>query len=262
MSDKSLKILGIDLEGMNENLVENGVNLDVDRVTEIGAVLWDTRINQPIKIYSELINEADHLPITEEIRDLTGIDDQMLNEWGLEGDEIKGALQRLAIIIKKADYLMAHNGNKYDKPMLEAMFKRYFVEMPKITWIDTVVDIEFPKKIVHKTMAALEHSHGFINPFPHRAVTDVLAMFKFASCYDFNRMAELASSPMVKIVAQLDAPNWKNKKEVEEFNKVKTRVSKARFQWNPNNKTWAKQVHQVLIDEGKVNYNFDWEAIN
>ncbi len=85
-------ILGIDLEGINENLVEKGVNLNVDRVTEIGAVLWDTRINQPIKVYSELIDEADRLPLTEEVIELTGIDEILLRDWGLKGEELKWPL--------------------------------------------------------------------------------------------------------------------------------------------------------------------------
>jgi DNA polymerase-3 subunit epsilon len=261
MANKSMMILGIDLEGMNENLVENGVNLAVDRVTEIGAVLWDTRINQPVKIFSELINEPDHLSITEEIQELTGIDDQMLNEWGLQKDEIKLGLERLAIIMKKADYCMAHNGTNYDVPMLSAMFKRFGLEMPNKVWIDTAVDVEFPKKMVHKSMANLEHSHGFINPYPHRAVTDVLSMLKIASNYSFERMAALADSPKVKIIAELEAPNWRNKNEVDTFNKVKSKVSRARFQWNPNNKTWTKSVHRLLIDEGKINYDFDWSLL-
>lgn len=251
-------ILGIDLEGMSENLVENGVNLEKDRVTEIGAVLWDTRINQPIKVYSELIDEKDRLPMTEEIIDLTGIDEQLLEEWGLKGEEIQMALNRLAIIMKKADFLMAHNGEKYDKPMLEALFKRFDVAFPQKVWIDTVFDIEYPKKIHQKNMAALEHAHGFINPFPHRAVTDVLSMLKIASHYDFERMATLASSSKVRIIAKLKAPNWKDKEQVETFNKIKNRVSRARFQWNPGNKTWSKMIHKVLLDEGSINYEFDW----
>ena len=51
-------ILGIDLEGMNEDLVFSGVNTKVDRVTEVGAVLWDFDAKKPLQIMSELIDEA------------------------------------------------------------------------------------------------------------------------------------------------------------------------------------------------------------
>ena len=233
-------ILGIDLEGINEDLIYSGVNLKVDRVIEIGAVIWETRLNFPIKFFSELIDEKDRLKLTEEVIDITGIDEELLRDYALRGDEIKMALQRLAIIIKKADYLMAHNGTKYDKPMLEAMFDRHGVRMPNKTWIDTQEDVEYAKRITHKSMAALEHAHGFINPFPHRAVTDVLAMLKVASNYDYDRMAKLASSPKIKIVANLKAPNWKDHGAVQRFNKVKNRVSRARFTWDAQEKKWYK----------------------
>lgn len=252
-------ILGIDLEGMNENLVENGVNLKVDRVTEIGAVLWDTRINTPIRFFSELIDERDRLRMTEEIIDLTGIDDQLLKEHGLKSDEIKMALERLGLLMKKADYIMAHNGEKYDKPMLNAMFIRYGLEMPKMVWIDTQNDVEYPAKITHKSMSALEHAHGFINPFPHRAVTDVLAMFKIAANYDFGRIVKIAQSPKIRIVANLRAPNWKDKAQVDEFNRIKNKVSRARFQWDAEHKQWTKVIPKILMDEGAFNFEFEWQ---
>ncbi|MAE59046.1 MAG: hypothetical protein CME69_09210 [Halobacteriovorax sp.] len=251
-------ILGIDLEGINENLFEKGVNTKVDRVIEIGAVLWETKRSCPIKFYSELIDERDRLRLSEEVIELTGIDEDLLKDYALRGDEIRRALERLSLVMKKADFLMAHNGLKYDKPMLEAMYKRYDLEMPNKTWIDTQNDIEYPKKITHKSMSALEHAHGFINPFPHRAVTDVLSMLKIASHYDYNRMATLAQSPKVKIVAELKAPNWKDKAQVEKFNAIKNKVARARFTWDPSEKKWYKYIHRIHIDENSLNFDFNW----
>lgn len=255
-------ILGIDLEGINENLFDNGVNTKVDRVIEIGAVLWQCEGHQPLKIYSELVDEPDRLPLSQEVVELTGITEKILDEWALKGEQIKMALERLALIMKKADYYMAHNGEKYDRPMLESMFTRFEVAMPEKVWIDTQTDVEYPRKIHHLSMAALEHAHGFINPFPHRAVTDVLAMLKVASNYDYLRMAQLAESPKLRIVADLGAPNWKDKAELEQFNKIKSKVSRAKFQWNPQKKVWTKLIHKILIDEEKINFDFDWHIID
>ncbi len=251
-------ILGIDLEGINEDLIFSGVNLKVDRVIEIGAVLWETRLNCPIKFFSELIDEKDRLRLSEEVIDITGIDEELLRDYALRGDEIKLALERLAIIMKKADYLMAHNGSNYDRPMLESMFERYNVHMPKKIWIDTQEDIEYPKRITHKSMAALEHAHGFINPFPHRAVTDVLAMLKVASNYDYDRMAKLANAPRIKIVANLKAPNWKDHAAVKSFNRIKNKVSRARFTWDASDKKWYKYVNLIHLEENTLNYDFEW----
>ena len=251
-------ILGIDLEGINKDLVHKGVDIKTDRVIEIGAVLWDWQLGQPDKIFSELIDEVDRLPISQEVEDLTGINDNCLEKWGAKGAAIKEILESLKELMAKADYFMAHNGTGYDIPMLRAMFDRHSVEMPEKVWIDTMTDIEYPRQMKGRSMALLEHSHGFINPFPHRAVTDVLAMLKIAAQYDGKRMIKMAESPRVTLVASLKAPNWKDPAAVSEFNEVKNKVAKSRFKWNPSTKQWTKEIHKILIDEGKINYDFEY----
>ena len=251
-------VLGIDLEGMNEDLVYSGVNLKLDRVTEIGAVLWDFKHQKPLQILSELIDEPDCLPISEEVEELTGINNQMLKDWGLKEDHTRIFLRNLSGLMKRADYLMAHNGKNYDIPMLKEMFKRYNVPWQEKIWIDTQTDIEYPSTVKMRSMWALEHAHGFVNPFPHRAVTDVLSMLKIASHYDLDRMVTLAKSPVVTLVAKLKAPNWKNEMDVQIFNKIKNKVAKAKFKWNPKDKLWTKEVQKVLLDEEKVSFDFEW----
>jgi|GEM_PF-774486 len=251
-------ILGIDLEGMNRDLVLTGVDEKTDRVIEIGAVLWDWDNLAPVKIFSELVDEVDRLPISDEVQMITGIDDSMLEKWGSKGEAIREVLANLSKLIEKADYLMAHNGPQYDIPMLSAMYKRYDMTMPDKVWIDSMTDIEFPRRISGRSMALLEHSHGFINPFPHRAVTDVLSMLKIASAYPLTRMIKMAESPKVTVAAVLKAPNWKDQKAVTEFNAVKNKVAKSRFKWNPSKKEWTKIIHKILLDEGKVNFDFEW----
>ena len=259
--EKEPLVLGLDLEGINRDIQVHGLDLAKDRVMEIGAVLWSFRRNAPIQIFSHLIDEEDRLPVSEELRELTGIDEQMLQLWGLKKKDIAEKLRELVTIMDRADYLMAHGAHHYDKPMLGALYERFALEMPRKIWIDSSDDIEFSKTIKHRSLSALEYAHGFINPFPHRALTDTLSMLKVASEYSLDRMARLAESPKVNIVAKLRAPNWKNKSEVEDFNKVKWRVSQAKFRWNPEKRIWSKKVHKLLMDEGKVNYNFDWTVI-
>lgn len=251
-------ILGIDLEGINKDLVMKGVDTKTDRVIEIGAVLWDWDLGQPVKVLSELVDEVDRLPISEEVEMITGINDSCLEKWGAKGTTIHEVLGKLKELMEKADYLMAHNGIGYDIPMLRAMFHRYDMEMPEKVWIDTMVDIEYPKQMKGRSMALLEHSHGFINPFPHRAVTDVLSMLKIASQYDVKRMIKMAESPRVTLVAALKAPNWKDPAQVTEFNEVKNKVAKSRFKWNPGTKKWTKEIHKVLLDEGKIKFDFEY----
>ena len=259
--NKEQFLLGIDLEGINTELQENGLNLETDRVMEIGAVLWDVQRKTPVQFFSHLIDEADRPIVDRELTELTGIDENMLQHWGLKGKDIQEKLHELKSLIDASDYLMAHNAHGYDKPMLEALYKRFSLEIPKSTWIDSLEDIEFPSKIKSRSLASLEYAHGFINPFPHRAVTDVLSMLKIASAYSLERMAKFAKSPRVTIVATFKAPNWRNPEEVTAFNKIKHRVSKARFRWNPQEKIWTKKVHKLLLEEDKIHYDFEWKIL-
>lgn len=252
-------ILGIDLEGVGQDLTITGApDLKVDRVMEIGAVLWDWELKQPVRLMSELINEADRMEVSEDIEAITGLNNEILDKWGRTGIEIKNVLHNLLDLINKADYLMAHNGSNYDRPMLEQMYKRYNLQLPEKLWIDSMQDIEYPSKIPHRSLALLEHSHGFINPFPHRALTDVLSMLKIASNYSIERIVSLAKSPMVRIVATLKAPQWSDRHQVDHFNKIKHKIARSKFKWNPDNKTWFKDVHQILLDEGRYHFDFEW----
>ena len=65
-------VLGLDLEGINQDLSGKGVDVSTDRVIEIGAVLMDWNSFQPVKILSELIDEVDRLEISAEVEELTG----------------------------------------------------------------------------------------------------------------------------------------------------------------------------------------------
>ena len=255
-------VLAIDLEGINRDLLYEGLDLKTDRVIEIGAVLWDWSFGRPVEILSELIDESDRLAISKETLELTGISEELLKQYGKRGKAIESVLERLKALSTKACALMAHNAKGYDRPMLEAMHQRYGIEFPQNVWIDTLTDIEYPKRIQSRSMAFLEHSHGFINPFPHQAVADALAMLKIASGYNLERMLALAKSPMVKITAKLNPPNWKDPSEVKAFNIVKNKVAKSRFRWNPEERVWFKEVHKILLDEGLIQFDFDWSPVD
>lgn len=252
-------VLGLDLEGINKDLIGSGVNLQTDRVIEIGAVLVDWDTLQPVKILSELIDEVDRLELSEEVIELTGINERHLKNWGLKGEGIRSTLNELSKLFHEADYILAHNGDGYDKPMIHAMFQRYDISFDENKlWIDSSKDIEFPKKFSQRSLAMLEHYHGFINPMPHRALADVFSTIKIASQYNLERIIKLAQSPRKTLIADLNAPNWKNKKEVEVFNTKKNIIAKSGFKWNPKDKNWELVVQELLINENRLSFPFEW----
>jgi len=257
-----MRVLGLDLEGMNVD-IKKGVNTKLDRITEIGAVLWDWEKKQPLKMFSHLIDEDDRPDITEENTAITGITEEMLEEFGVAGVGVADVLKQLSSLMLKADYIMAHNGGNhlrpnegYDYQMLKATFDRHKVPWPETVWIDTLTDLEFPEHILRHTkgrkdMMSLEHAHGFINPFPHRAVTDVLSMLKIASNYGIERMFTLANSPMATLVWATGYPPRGSSPEVmAKFEKDKETARTNRFFWQPDAKEWTKRVKKLHIEEG------------
>lgn len=256
-----MRVLGLDLEGMNVDITK-GVQTKTDRVTEIGAVLWQWETKTPLEMMSQLVAEPDCPTITEENTRITGITNEMVTEFGASPAE---SAEKLAALMNKADYIMAHNGGSqirptsgYDYQMLKAMYERYAMKMPETPWIDTLTDLEFPEEILIHTkgrrdMMSLEHAHGFINPFPHRAVTDVLAMMKIASNYDIERMVVMSRSPVVELIWSMPYPNFRApQSEKDAFEAGKALAKKNAFRWNADAKEWVRETKLLVLQEGKL----------
>ena len=118
---------------MSTRISAQGVNLDVDRVTEIGALLWDwDQSLNPSPSTVTLIDEPNRPDITEELEELTGISDNMLLSSRPQGGRHSAsALDRLLVDDStRADYILAHNGRGYDYPMLKALYQRHGKTFP------------------------------------------------------------------------------------------------------------------------------------
>jgi len=64
-----------------------------------------------------------------------------------------------------------------------------------------VVDVPSPPQITTRKLAHLAAEHGFLNPFAHRAVFDVLTMLKILSCYPIENVIISSNQPLMKLVA-------------------------------------------------------------
>ncbi len=164
-------LLGLDLE-------TTGLDIGSSEIIEIGAVLWDWSRKIPLKINSDLVQCEK--PVPPEISALTGIEDQQLRDWGLPLNE---ALARLHDLSLAADYVVAHNGNGFDRLFLERVWLHHPQTKFQKKWIDTLTDLPLGSKINTRKLGYLAAEHGFLNPFSHRAVFDVLTMLKVMSHY-------------------------------------------------------------------------------
>jgi hypothetical protein len=128
---------------------------------------------------------------------------------------------------------------------------RYRLECPhlqRLPWIDTLTDIPYPAEISTRKLSYLAADHGFINPFQHRALFDVLTMLNVLSRYELGAILEFQQIPWVTIQANVSYDDRMLAKE-------------ARFFWQaigdkkyPNK--WVKRIKKNVFEEEKASYRF------
>lgn len=224
--------LGIDFE-------TTGLNHNSDLITEIGAVLWDTDRNSPLKLYSELITIPRQL--TEEIIQLTGITDEMLETFGKPLVEGIGQLAEMA---ECADWLVAHNA-EFEKSFIAAALEQVgsVDSLVDRDWIDTKTDLPYTRGEGRYSLRHICADHGFINPFPHRAVFDVMAMLTLMGKYPFPAVVEIAKSPTIKVIAKVSYEKRDDAKN-------------AGFYWDGETKIWSRNYKKILFERENPKFPF------
>jgi DNA polymerase-3 subunit epsilon len=228
-----MEVLGIDVE-------TTGLDFATDRITEISAVLWDTERKIPLKFYSTLVKEDDR-PKINDSEVVTIITDEMIEKYGVRPTTV---LAPLTFLFQKVDVIVAHNGNKFDRPMLEMFYKGYDCTFPTNVWIDTMTDIKYPQHCISRNLLYLAAFHGFVNPFPHRSLFDVVTMLKVLSFYDIQDILDRAQSPIVSLKAAVSYED-------------KDLAKAAGFKWDPDLKIWYMELKECdITEEWKRNLPF------
>lgn len=228
-------VLGLDLE-------TTGFDTSKDKVTEVGAVLWDVEHRRPVKMLSELLNWPEGTyghPLSDEVKRVTGIDDALLSTYGVPPISVFSSLDSMASF---ADYVVAHNGNSFDKPMLmNNMIRDENLELPTVLrkpWLDTRLDLPFALEPDSRKLKHLALDAGFINPFAHRALFDVLTMLRVMSQFKFDDVVAYSKIPTLVIRAMVGFEN-------------KEKAKAQKFSWEKlGDKTFPKQwVKQIKEDK-------------
>ena len=214
-------VLGVDLE-------TTGLNPATDRIIEIGAVVWDVNQKKPLKLMSELIQSE--VPVSDEITRITGITNEDLESHAITLQE---GMKRLVELMKSCSYFVGHNGREFDRLFLEKAAGECGVEV-NLPWIDTIQDIPYPDTIGTRKLTHLCAEHGFLNPFSHRAVFDVLSMMEVFSRYDFSEIEKYQQSPEMKLIAKVSYDD-------------RDKAKRAGFRWDPQGKTWFKKVKECQL---------------
>ena len=231
-------LLGTDFE-------TTGLEMDRHAIVEVGMIMWDTKRQTPTKLMGYFVNPGPGVEWDPEATAKTGITQELVEEQGYES--LRGLKQFLAWY-EQADYICAHNGAVFDRRMLNAWIKRCGLDYEaKKHWIDTNHDLESYGKSRHLPYMAADH--GFLNPFPHRAVFDVMTMFKIAVDYDWEKTLAVSLSPTNIYMADIPferGPKTPLKDAAKEFG-FRARYENDKFvRWELN----AKECHAAQMFEG------------
>jgi DNA polymerase III alpha subunit (gram-positive type) len=221
-----MKILGFDVE-------TTGLDATKDRVTEVGLVLFDSTMKQPVRVSGYLVKAPGG--VSAEITKLTGITNDMLETYGVES---RAGLSAVLAMAKTVDLIVAHN-SPFDRGFLEAWCVREGMEAPKQPYADTRTDLP-AEAYSHGKSASLKYlacDLGFTYP-AHRAVNDVLAMLKILSMFDIDEFFKRSQIPNVTVrgVVSFDDKH----------------LAKERgYHWKPEKKLWCKDMKLDLVDAEK-----------
>lgn len=227
-----MKILGLDFE-------TTGFDPKVDRIIEVGACLYDWDAQLPIQILSSFVYPE--MPIPEEITKITGITNDLVVDYGRPEKEVCADLDYL---IDAADYVMAHKAD-FDKGFFDAAANRGEFSSATLgkPWVCSMNDIKYPERITTRNLGYLAAEHGFVSPFRHRAVFDVLTMLKVASGYDLDAIIARSKEPTLIVQALVSF----EEKE----------LAKARgYMWCAPKKIWWRTWKQSDFEVDKLECDF------
>jgi len=227
-------ILGLDLE-------TSGFSRDKDAVVEVGCAMYDTDLRTIVYMYSDFVQDTESpkwgdpnmwvVP-----KKICNITEEMVMQFGVKGEYVAEDVYGL---IETADVVLAANGNAFDHPVLDNFFKRYDVLLSDKRWLDLQKDYPFPPDCKHMNMLYLCAYHGFLNPFPHRALFDTVAMLKISENYDIDVVMNIASSPTIQLIASVT------------YN-TKDQASSRGFRWDGSDKIWHKEVKECMLNEEEI----------
>ncbi len=165
-----------------------GIKIGKDRIIEIAAF-------DPVQERSFCTFTNPECPIPPESTQITHITDAMVKDAPL----IQQALQQFAAFCEGDVVLVAHNNDGFDKPFLEAEYRRAKQSMP--TWI-FVDSLKWARKyrnyLPRHSLQVLREAYGITANQAHRALDDVMVLHQV-----FSRMIDdLSCETVLELLTQ------------------------------------------------------------
>src|ERR1700738_3362936 len=161
-------LLGLDFES---------TSLDIQTlcVAEVGLCLWDTEIGDggPVSVRGFLVDTGDVI-WEEGAMKANGLSAELCKKYGVSSVV---ALKAVLTAVDKADIVVAHCGENFDRKVLAQWASRHELTVPEKLWIDTSTDLAVDAHSSSR-LTYMAADHGILNQMGHRAVFDVVTMMQ------------------------------------------------------------------------------------
>ncbi|MES2273201.1 MAG: DUF3820 family protein [Chlamydiota bacterium] len=152
-----------------------GIKAGKDRIIEIAA--FDPAQDRKFCTFTD-----PECPIPAESTAITHITDAMVKGAPL----IKEALAQFVEFCSGDVVLIAHNNDAFDKPFLEAEFRRAALEMPQWVFLDSIKwSRKYRSDLPRHSLQFLREAYGIASNQAHRALDDVMVLYQV-----FSRMID------------------------------------------------------------------------
>jgi len=237
-------MLALDLE-------TTGLDKENCEITELGYVLFDE--NNIISLHNRLVKIKGD--ISAEAASVTGLSKEFLQKSGEPIESVLFSFLQDVYFTHnlKPDFIVAHNGTLFDEPIFRRVFSSCFKDStePEVSltlntpWIDTSIDVPYPKHITTRKLTYLSLEHGYVNAKAHRAVFDCLSCVHIMQHYGFEAVLKYKNTKKFKVTAKTVEP-WKD------GSKSKDTAKENGFRYNPDAKLWTKIMREDELDSLKA----------
>lgn len=232
-----MRILFFDLE-------TTGLDPSSSQIIEVGAVVWDTETNRAIAAQSDLILHPE-LIVNSRAESITGINSEHLISFGVP---LQFALHRLIAFASKCDAIGGHNIIGFDIPFLKIALTNEKLSLPSLPVLDTFYDLVGLDSTSSKRLNYLAADHGFLNPFPHRALFDAVTTAKIFSRYSAEECLRCANTPLVLLNARVD---YEQRGLAQRFG----------FHWNKQDGCWQLRVRRYVAERLTFPFEFSFQVL-
>jgi DNA polymerase-3 subunit epsilon len=170
------------------------------------------------------------VPLSQEITDITGISQGMIDKAGYDRLD---ALDKLEDMIQQADVYVGQNVVRFDKGFYESWANKHGRKAFEKLWIDTRSDLP---NVESKHLGYMAADAGFLNPFPHNAVSDCLTVLRLVSMHKIEDVVARAQSPTLVVKADVSFAD-------------NALAKKRKYGWYAPAKMWWRGIKQMDLEK-------------